>query len=154
MLDVFKVLRKMAENSAKLADKHKADVEKEMKDIHLLLTEVQELIAGFGKKGWLQRAWGMRKHAKTLSKLDRRLRTSMEMLMRMYQLASDADSREQFLEERKYALEVAIEEQVQKRMREQGESEEDAVVAAQKDPQAISVVAAKAPRIYLCLLAP
>lgn len=144
MLDVLRVLRKMAENSARLAPRHSKDVKEQMSDIQSMLTDMQELISDFKKKGWLKRMWRLSKKAKTLMKLDTRLRRSVDTLMRLYQLAHDADAREQFLEERKYALEAAIEEQVQKRMRERGESEEIALSASGEDPQAICEVVVKA----------
>lgn len=144
MLDVLRVLRMMAKNSAKLAKHHKCEVEEQMKDINGMLYDMKHRISNFEKKGWLKRMWALHKSTKTLMKLDTQLRRSVGTLMQLYQLASDADVREQFLDHRQYILEAAIEEQVQKRMRERGESEKAAISSSQEDSQAVGEVAVRA----------
>ena len=83
-----------------------------------------ELIQSFGTKGWFRKAWSMKEHAKTLSRLDKRMRDSVDTLMRMYQLANDAEVLQRLKEEGvrlaqdgRYKLDAAIEEQVSKRLR-------------------------------------
>ena len=155
VVDVLKVLRMLSENVSNLGRDKQDELNAEMNALKALLTDVKELIQSFGTKGWLRKAWSMKKHAMTLSRLDKRMRDSVDTLMRMYQLANDAEVLQRLKEEGvrlaqdgRYKLDAAIEEQVSKRLRpgapDAEAAEAEALAALQTDAQLRAEFAAAA----------
>ena len=67
-----------------LAKEQRAAVENKIKPLHSLLEDFRACVKAFGKRGFLKRVWSMRKHTKTLAKLDKKITQALESLKDTY----------------------------------------------------------------------
>merc|ERR1712091_74767 len=135
--DVVDMVSLMTENAAQLDEgRAKAMVEGKMRELIDLLVDYDKAIRAFGEKGWMKRAWKMRKHVSTLAMLDVDVVRVTNSLRDCYNLANDRK-----MMARSYALEASIEALVAKRVAETGEPEGKVVAVLSEDPAAITAVA-------------
>ena len=138
VVDVLELLQLMSQNVSQMqAAGGIPSVEARMRELATLLGDVEKVVVTFGKKGWLRHALKLRKHSKHLGKLDAEITKQLEMLMKFYQLASDANVQRR-LAVREYPVEAEVERQVNQR-REAGESIEPEALEA--DPEVVRGVA-------------
>ena len=138
VVDVLELLQLMSQNVSQMqAAGGIPSVEARMRELATLLGDVEKVVVTFGKQGWLRHALKLRKHSKHLGKLDAEITKQLEMLMKFYQLASDANVQRR-LAVREYPVEAEVERQVNQR-REAGESIEPEALEA--DPEVVRGVA-------------
>ena len=85
--DVLDIVYLMAQNVDRLEEK--ALVERKMGRLVELLVEFKKAARGFGKKGWLKRAFTMQSHVKKLGRIDTRIVEQLGVLRLSYRLAMD-----------------------------------------------------------------
>ncbi|KAJ8602791.1 hypothetical protein CTAYLR_002598 [Chrysophaeum taylorii] len=90
-------------------------VRRAMEDLKLLLDDFKTAVQAFGNRGFLKRAWKLRKHAGTLSLLDEKIRCwKLDMLWKVYGLARDDHVEELLLRTVPYKLEEALRKHVER----------------------------------------
>ena len=127
----------MAQNVDRLEEK--ALVESKMRRLVDLLGKFNAAVRKFGKKGWMKRAWTMRGHVESLTALDKEIVSQLDVFQRTYDLARDKD-----MIQRTYNIEASINQLVEARVRETGESKGTVVAVLSQDPVAIASVAVDA----------
>eukprot|EP00966_Prymnesium_polylepis_P213401 4942422-Prymnesium_polylepis.1 len=149
VVDTLKMLEVMAANMHLLGAAERRDLESLMGELQAMLFDVKDLVCSFGKSGWFKRAMQLGKHAKTLKKLDARIRGALVLATNLYNFAQDAAAarkQEELMElvqERFYALEEAVESKIKERTT-GCKTEEEAVAELGKDAAALSEVAQRA----------
>ena len=111
-----------------------------------MLVDINEVIEGFGKAGWMKRAFGLRKHSKALSGLDKRLGHGLDSLLNFYKIETDATllaDLNELKKPRNYPLEAAAEKRVQAHTSQHGCTEEAAIAALQANEHVLMQMAAE-----------
>eukprot|EP00966_Prymnesium_polylepis_P285578 6596728-Prymnesium_polylepis.1 len=150
IVDTLKMLEVMATNLYRLGEAERHDLEVLISELQAMLLDVKEVVSSFGTSGWLKRATKLGKHAKTLKKLDAKIRRTVELAMNLYKFANDAAAAEmqqqliKLVQERFYALEEAVESKVKERASGSQTDVEAAAAALEKDAVALSEVAQRA----------
>ncbi|KAJ8600289.1 hypothetical protein CTAYLR_000685 [Chrysophaeum taylorii] len=141
----LEVLEILAENTDKVRDGDNAKelVERRMKDLHGLMTMMQEQVESFEDRGWLRRRWGFINYWSKLTDLDAAIVTCLDNLRFAYQLMNDRHVTS-LLEVQKYDLEDAMVAEVRRVMRESSLDEESAAMALAEDDEANAAVAKSA----------
>ena len=80
-----------------------------------LLVKFKAAVRKFGKKGWLQRAFKMQSHVKSLGRLDKRIVAQLQTFRDIYRLSVD-----HLMMERTYRIEAAVGQLVAERVRAPG----------------------------------
>ena len=88
VVDTLQLLDKMKENFAKISADNA--VLSRWENLNTVLVDINVVIEGFGKKGWMKRAFALHKHHMALSKLDKRLGSDLDLLIRFYNIKRDA----------------------------------------------------------------
>ena len=143
VVEVLEFLEALPACLEKLAAEKRAQVEAKMEPLKSLLLDFRECVRTFGEKGWYKRAWGMRKHVKTLAKLDKQITLLLKSARSMFDLAR-GDRMLELLQERTYALESKIDRRIQQAMTAKGLTEEAAVKDLVADPVVVCKVATAA----------
>ena len=78
VVDTLKLLEVMSRNLDRLSGQEKADLQALMDELQVMLLDVQSVVRSFGQHGWFKKALQLGKYAKTLKKLDRKIRDAME----------------------------------------------------------------------------
>ncbi|KAL1510192.1 hypothetical protein AB1Y20_006522 [Prymnesium parvum] len=147
VVDTLKVLNILKENLTRLGGAERAELESVMRGLESLLQDMKEVLLSFRSRGWFKRVIQLGKHAKTLKRLDGLIRDKMELAMSLYRFAQDAAASAtqnqllQLLQERSYALEEAVAEKVDERVRGGRMTEEAAIADLENDADALSDVA-------------
>eukprot|EP00966_Prymnesium_polylepis_P056412 1305188-Prymnesium_polylepis.1 len=155
VLDTLKLLEVMARNLSRLGEAERAELESLMAELRAMLIDMQGVVRSFGQRGWLRKTIQLRQHAKTLKKLDRKIRDTMENGLRLYRFAQDAamaETQEQLkvlLLDGKYMLEDSVEAKVQERIAAAAtagttKSVDEAAIEVTGDARALSDVAHQA----------
>ena len=118
----------MARNADKLAEGREL-VEQAMRELVDLVVEFDGAVRKFGKKGWLQRAFKMQSHVKSLGRLDKRIVAQLQTFRDIYRLSVD-----HLMMERTYRIEASVGQLVAERVRATGESEAQAAASLSADP--------------------
>ena len=135
VVDVLNVVQMMARNADKLAEGREL-VEQAMRELVDLVVEFDGAVRKFGKKGWLQRAFKMQSHTKSLGRLDKRIVAQLQIFRDIYRLSVD-----HLMMERTYRIEASVGQLVAERVRATGESEAQAAASLSADPAAVARVA-------------
>ena len=75
--DVLDIVYLMAQNVDRLEEK--ALVESKMRRLVDLLVKFNAAVRKFGKKGWMKRAWTMRGHVESLTDLDKKIVSQLDV---------------------------------------------------------------------------
>ena len=135
--DVLDIVYLMAQNVDRLEEK--ALVEPKMQRLVDLLVKFKAAVRKFGKKGWMKRAWTMRGHVESLTALDKKIVSQLDVFRDAYRFARDKD-----MIQRTYNIEASMNQLVEARVRETGEPEGTVVAVLSNDPVAIASVAVDA----------
>ena len=91
VVDTLQLLDKMKGNFVRIGADNA--VLSRWENLNTVLVDINEVIEGFGKEGWMKRAFGLRKHSKALSGLDKRLGHGLDSLLNFYKIQTDATLR-------------------------------------------------------------
>ena len=112
-IDVLELLQLMAENVERMDAKSRPSVEDRMRELQRLLEDARSAVAAFGKKGWLRHALKAGRRS-TLSQLDSEITAQLDLLLKFYNLARDANV-DALLQAREYAVEAEVQLRVAER---------------------------------------
>lgn len=147
VVDTLKVLAILKDHLARLKPLECVELESVMRGVEALLRDVKEVLLAFRSRGWFKRATQLGRHAKTLKKLDRRIRDKMEVALNLYRFAQDAAAAEtqqqllHLLQEGHYALEEAVAEMVAERVHTLRMTEEATIADLENNAEGLSDVA-------------
>ena len=125
-----------------LAEDQKDKIQEKIEPLRVLLVDFRQLVRSFNEKGWLGKAWGVRRHVKTLAKLDRDITHLLKTLQDFYNLARD-ENMTRLLKERVYPLGAAMDEKIRQTANDRKISESKAVTKLTTDKTATGEVAAQ-----------
>ena len=140
--EVLEFVEALPSTLEKLGDEKRAQVESKLAPLEALLKDFGECVRAFASKGFLKKAWGMRKQLKTLGKVDLRITKLLEQVTRWFDLARGdrmLELLQQRATERTYPLGAEIDRRVSEHMASQGVSEEQAVATLVADPDVVQV---------------
>lgn len=124
------------------AEDSKQRISAKVDEIVTCLSDVKEAVMSFGQRGFLQKFFRASKHAKTLMKLDEKIKRILESVQRDLQL----EAIKMQLQDRSYRLDREVNERItERRSQEAGNLDEDeALDELESDPQALQAVCERA----------
>ena len=141
-VDVLQFLEALTHELKDFSDEQKAQIEAKIKPLTSLLLDLKELVLAFGKQGWLKKLWKMKRHAKTLVKLDKQVKRLLDGTKELFDVARGSKMMMflSTLNDRVYPLQNEIErrkEELMKGTEGSTEDEERAIAELIADPKVV-----------------